>query len=740
MKRVFNSNSSIISPLGDSGDIAIAEGNACKILDAEQNVINTIPVQAPIRFLNGSPFLTVGINGSIFLLNSDKNLNQYLFPSEYATYPPSCIAFSEDYSLVAIGVSNIILVYDLKKPVEKSLNSLLQGHDTNVIQLTFLFKDGFENFLVSCGSDSRFHCWDIKKRSHVYESPFESNFSIVGVHAFYNQVYFVIIFSDGYAKIYDPTPMIEGKPSVKFLKVINLTRIDVDMGEEEEQSIVISKYKTPKPVSDFKPEIGHEIFSTGFYMIQNFSFILCSTPNSIISLNVANYEKSVPYFFEQLIQWAIFDSNVVIAKYESSNQFVMKKVVLGFLPEVGVSFFVDSPLPDNSPLLLQKEQKTKSAVPIATLHKNVKPSGYSKPKEPLKKGVKPKQPKPKEELPLISSFSPPTKLFATLTPHDQPIFTASISSDGNRTISVDNQGTIVFIKKGSKNYPSFLGHSQPVTDLSWSKDKFFLSSSLDRTIRVWSIEKPDPFLILSKVKSSEGKKDITEPIQSSSFFWEDKFILSAYGSTVGLYSYQLPNVNSKNIQDMHKSGSYLLTKSVGIESGKIVSMACSNFPTSPIVGLITTTKKISIIDFSTGQISLEFDTLHEKAVSSIRGNFGGIYTPRTSMIDYFLTGALDESFKLWDLRSVQCSRTFVCGSRVKKVGSCFSPCSRFVALGTERFGIEIWDIGTGLCVQKFKEEFRGTSVTWMDWNPLTGRIHCGLENGQMKVLGGGDSN
>jgi WD40 repeat protein len=75
------------------------------------------------------------------------------------------------------------------------------------------------------------------------------------------------------------------------------------------------------------------------------------------------------------------------------------------------------------------------------------------------------------------------------------------------------------------------------------------------------------------------------------------------------------------------------------------------------------------------------------------------------------------------------------GGRTVKVGCCFSPDSKFVALGTERLGFEVWDIGQGKSVEKFKDELRGVVISWLDWNPASGKIHCGLGNGLVKIFG-----
>lgn len=184
------------------------------------------------------------------------------------------------------------------------------------------------------------------------------------------------------------------------------------------------------------------------------------------------------------------------------------------------------------------------------------------------------------------------------------------------------------------------------------------------------------------------------------------------------------NPKAKTVADIHQAGAYKSVKSVAVNSGKVVCMAASNTPMSPIVLVATTGRIIHAIDFYTGQKVMDIETKHDRSLHTIIANYGGIYTPRTvSTLDLALSGGFDECFKMWDLRSGQCERTFAVGSRTIRVGCCFSPDSKFVALGTERQGFEVWDVSQGKCLVKLKDDLRGIMVTWLDWNPANGKIY-----------------
>jgi WD40 repeat protein len=127
-------------------------------------------------------------------------------------------------------------------------------------------------------------------------------------------------------------------------------------------------------------------------------------------------------------------------------------------------------------------------------------------------------------------------------------------------------------------------------------------------------------------------------------------------------------------------------KKVAVDSGKIMGVVASNIWSSVVI-VGTTAKMIHAIDFYSRQKVLDIETKHERPIHTDIANYGGIYTSRAPQtLDLALTRAFDESFKLWDLRSAQCERTVAVGSRTVRVGCCFSPDSKFVALRTERLG------------------------------------------------------
>ena len=755
MKRILKLKTENFAVADEDGSVITSYKNNVQIVDVEEIVKNNYDINgAQVYFVGEGPLPTIGINGSIIIVEPKGTLLQYFFPVGLENVYASCVSFNSDQTKLAVGVGTVSLVYDLTRPLEKALIAVLEGHEANIVKCSFLTFEGYEHLLITCSEDNRFFVWDLNRRCHCYESPFESNALIKGISTFKTSQYFALAFEDGFVRLYDASPILNAKPSVKFVKTINITRIELtDFEEEEEETIVISKNKPSKPIIPKDEPLAAtstglpSIIGTGTATMSGREYMLIATANSVISFNINTFEKALVHTFDEAIQSVSFLNLIVCGQTAITRNLIIKRLSLGFVPEVGAELFPADDPPPESPLNAEIQAKTKQATPIATLHKKIKSSGYnSKPAAPPnrlqpKKGAaaaKKGADKKKDEPPVITTFKPPKACSSTAQPHTTPVISAALSPDGKRLLSTDGSGTVVYVKfKSTGSLPAYLGHSQQVNGLGWdSLCHHFVSGSVDKTVKLWDIDRPDPLLTINTTKIPGKGNPFPDAITGASFLWKDKFVCVSYGSSVSLIGYKLPNLQSKAVQDMHQTGNYKFVSTVSVDGGsKIVSMTSSNFPRSPLVAVATSAKSVVAFDFYACQKAIEFDTQHERPVHTVVANYGGIYTPRAEGTPgMLLTGAFDETFKLWDLRSARCERTIVGGSRTTKVGCCFSPDSRFVAIGTDRFGIEVWDIGQGACVQKLKEEFRGTAVTWLQWNPSTGKLYAGTEAGAIKVL------
>ncbi|EAY20125.1 hypothetical protein TVAG_366330 [Trichomonas vaginalis G3] len=745
MKRVIKVKSTNFAVADEEGSIITSYRNNVQILDVESSVKQNYDLNTQISFVGEGPLPTIGFNGSIIIVQPNGKLIQYFFPVGLESISPSAVSFNAFNTHMAVAAGNVALVYDLSKPLEKALIAALEGHEANIVKCAFMTYDSYEHLLITCSEDNRFYVWDLNRRCHCYESPFESSNLIKGIVTFKTNQYFALAFEDGFVRLYDASPILNSKPSVKFIKTINMTRVELtDVEEEEEETIVISKNKPSKSIipkdEPITAGLSPSIINTGFCSNGSREFMLVATANSVISFNINTLEKSVVHTFDDAVDTVSFCDMIVASRSALTKDITVKRLSLGILPELGTDLFPTEDPPEESPLNAEIQPKTKQSTPIATLHKKIKSSGYAaKPQAPpnrLAKKPAAKKPVKKDEAPKEPKIcKAPTSVKSTSQPHDTPILTAAVSPDGKRLITSDQSGTVVFVKMKGTSFPAYLGHHQQVTGLSWSTDKNFASCSIDKTIKLWDIDRPDSLLTIDTIKTDGKGAKFPEELTGCSFLWQDKFIVSSCGQNLHLFGYKLPNISSKDIQNMHQTGTYKCISTVNTGSSKIVSLAASNVPKSPVVCYATTAKTVAAVDFYTCQKTVEIDTQHERPIHTVVANYGGMFTPRLPDTPSFvLSAAFDETCRLWDLRSARCERTIICGSRTTKIGVSISPDSRFIAIGTERLGVEIWDIGMGTCVQKIKDDFRGTAVTYLQWNPANGRLISATENGFVKIL------
>jgi hypothetical protein len=427
MKRAIRADAERFSIINDTGALAISIGRTCQALDVEGVVRSTFDVDHPIHLLVGSPYLTIGCAGMIYILDPRGTLVGYLFPVGYESSLPSSISDSATTTQVAVAVDNVILIFDLNKKLDAALVALLEGHESRVARCQFLTHSGYEHLIVTCGDDNRYIVWDLTKRCMVFESPYESSEPIRGIATFESNHLFAMAFDNGFGMVYDASPIPDARPSVKFVRSINLAKVELEVDEEEaEPTIVISKKRPPKPLPkpDFSGEPSPSIIASGVASMHARQYMVCATASSVVALNIATFERTVVRQFNQPASAACF-SELIVAS-QSSSAIYVKRLAIGVVPRIGLSLFPDSDPPDGSCLNVIIDLKTKQPTPIATLHKVVCSSGYNQRPPPLARSASPgrRRRAARRNLRAIRPLSPrsqsprrPRALLPLTTPH-----------------------------------------------------------------------------------------------------------------------------------------------------------------------------------------------------------------------------------------------------------------------------------------------------------------------------------
>ena len=102
-----------------------------------------------------------------------------------------------------------------------------------------------------------------------------------------------------------------------------------------------------------------------------------------------------------------------------------------------------------------------------------------------------------------------------------------------------------------------------------------------------------------------------------------------------------------------------------------------------------------------------------------------------STYNIFASAAKDNTLLLWDLRSARSVARFNEHiNRREQIGCSFSPCLKFVSVGSEDRCVRIYDIVAGKAIAKLPPQRDVASS--VDFNPLTPQLACGSFDGTVR--------
>ncbi|KAF0711955.1 hypothetical protein As57867_004964, partial [Aphanomyces stellatus] len=105
-----------------------------------------------------------------------------------------------------------------------------------------------------------------------------------------------------------------------------------------------------------------------------------------------------------------------------------------------------------------------------------------------------------------------------------------------------------------------------------------------------------------------------------------------------------------------------------------------------------------------------------------------------NLYDLFLTAACDNAVHLWDIRADNCVLRFSGHvNRVHAVGVAFSPCMRYVAVGSEDKVIHMYDVRTGRTVDKLHGHTDVVSA--VAFHPWRAELATASVEGTVRVYG-----
>ncbi|KAM6280972.1 WD repeat-containing protein 27 [Porphyrio hochstetteri] len=254
------------------------------------------------------------------------------------------------------------------------------------------------------------------------------------------------------------------------------------------------------------------------------------------------------------------------------------------------------------------------------------------------------------------------------------------SGDGEMlACGLADKTVLIFNSSLTDTYSAFSGHAGAVNSVGWSHDnKWLVSASEDRTLRVWSVCNKEPALIL-------GKEKFHKPVRFAQFYFIDAFILLSCGAEFHLLSFHLDTTKDDLKRYEQRSVCKLVQKFPVASTVEITSLSAVNDFYSYIVLAAGSNRALEVFDLNVGCSTAVIPEAHTRSVHQICQNKGSSFsTQQPEAYNLFMTTAAGDGIKLWDLRTLRCERRFEGhSSRCYPCGIAVSPCGRFIASGSD---------------------------------------------------------
>ncbi|XP_076142603.1 WD repeat-containing protein 27 [Alosa pseudoharengus] len=300
------------------------------------------------------------------------------------------------------------------------------------------------------------------------------------------------------------------------------------------------------------------------------------------------------------------------------------------------------------------------------------------------------------------------------SPTHTPVFCLQYSGDGKQVLCGLGDSSVLLYKCSLSGSPSvYTGHNKAVSSVCWSHScGWFLSASEDQRLCIWAAGSKEPTLIM-------GRDRFSKPVRSAQFYYLDKFLLLASGSSVHLFLSHLDPTRDDIKRYEQKSFSRLV-RSFSTKSGTdITAMSAINDFFSYIVLSCGADRSIQVFDLNVGSVAIEIPESHSRAAHHITQNKGSMYCSQSQdSYNLFLTSAITDGMKLWDLRTSRCVRKYE--GHVNRCHQCtaaFSPCGRFIATGSEDNCAYVYDIRSSSYLYKLQRHT--DTVLNVSFNPAT---------------------
>ncbi|XP_041645071.1 WD repeat-containing protein 27 [Cheilinus undulatus] len=623
-----------------------------------------------------------------------------------------------------------------------------------------------KDILVTASEDRTFKVWNLKTESVCYESSVLSASPLLSVLFLEDSRQIITGSTDGQLWCFS-------LPDDQKCRVV--TKMDLQMMEkryrthhekvsqEEITESSTDNVETSKPV--LKMALYGSFIETSSEHSKYNSWLCIGSTDGLYVVDLATLELLTAIYFKDYT-----NVNITVAGSWTFSQGLDNSIFLFvsslFTPQVvllelslsehqealaceeGFSVFPSCPPLPESPLNTELKRrevnhpKKKGGIKEQPLvfHSKVKSSGYTS--APRRTMFSPKTNTQKSALSqkaqknigfLLRDY--PADSAAPSLPHSQqrtgnkPVYCLQYSGDGKQILCGLGDSSVLLYKSSLTGSPTvYTGHDKPVSSVSWSLNrKWWLSASEDQSLRIWTHGSPEPAITMDNGM-------FCKPIRSAQFYYLDKFIILASGPSLYLYLYNV-DVTRDDIKRYHQRSIVELAGSFTTTSASdITAMSAINDFYSHTVLLCASDRSIQVFDMNKATVASELLDAHSRAVHCIAQNKGSMFsTQAPDSYNLFLTNAVTDGMKIWDLRTLSCVRRYENHlNRCHPCSSAVSPCGRFIATGSEDKCAYVYDIRSSSYLHKLQRH--SDTVLNVTFNPATPELLTGTLDGNLQLF------
>uniref|UniRef100_A0A673CN70 Uncharacterized protein n=1 Tax=Sphaeramia orbicularis TaxID=375764 RepID=A0A673CN70_9TELE len=138
-------------------------------------------------------------------------------------------------------------------------------------------------------------------------------------------------------------------------------------------------------------------------------------------------------------------------------------------------------------------------------------------------------------------------------------------------------------------------------------------------------------------------------------------------------------------------------------------------------------RSIQVFDMNRGSVASKLPDAHSRAIHYVTQNKGSMFSTQTpDSYNLFLTSAVTDGVKMWDLRTLRCVRRYENHlNRCHPCSSAFSPCGRFIATGSEDNCAYVYDIRNSSYLHKLQKH--SAAVLRVAFNPSSPEVRDCLD-------------